>query len=259
MTKIAFIGTGNMGGALILGLLRAKLYDVYVYDLDSNKAKQFEAKGATLCSSIEYAAENADFLILTVKPNVYPSVLQTLAKLNYSKKLITVAPGITTSFVKSILPNASVVRTMPNTPALVGEGITLVADGEDKALVSSVCDILNCVGKTAVLAEDLLEAGTALSGSSPAIVYKLIEVMAESALSYGIGKKQAVEIAAQTVLGSAKMVLETKKHPCELIDNVCSPGGTTITAMNELAVQGFDKAVLKSMERCVDKTKSMRK
>lgn len=257
--KIGFIGSGNMGGALINGLLKAKNNTVYVYDAQPEKAESFAGKGAYVCASVSEIAELSEFLVLTVKPNIYPMLLKQLAAIPYNKVLISVAPGITVQYIQNLVPNAKIVRTMPNTPALVGEGITLIADTEDKNLLRNVQEMLNCVGKTVILPENMLEPGTALSGSSPAIVYKLIETMADSALSYGIPKQTAIEIAAQTVLGSAKMVLETKLHPSVLIDNVCSPGGTTIAAMNELAKQGFDSAILSSMERCVEKTRSMKK
>ena len=257
--NIGFIGAGNMGGALINGLLSSKKYSVIVYDKDINKSCAFKENGAEVAENIQQLSVVADIIILTVKPNVYQSVLKELNELNYSKKIISVSPGITVEYIKSQLPNAKIIRTMPNTPALVGEGMTLIAASDDINLQNEVAEIFKCVGKVSVISENLMDAGVALSGSSPAMIYRMIDIMSNSALSYGIPKKEAVKIAAQTVLGSAKMVLETGKHPIQLSDEVCSPGGTTIAAVNELENQGFDKAILKSMERCVEKSRSMNK
>ncbi len=257
--KIGFIGAGNMGGALISGLLKSGKYDVFVFDIHFSNAEAFEKNGAHVCKDVLEIADQSDILILTVKPNVYPIILDQLNQIAFAKRLVTVAPGITVADIQKRLPNAKIVRTMPNTPALVGEGITLIAQSHDQALQNEVQEILNCVGKTAVLQEHLMDAGTALSGSSPALVYKLIEIMANSALSYGIPKQEGIKIAAQTVLGSAKMVLETNLHPSMLSDNVCSPGGTTIALMNELAKHGFESAILSAMDRCVDKARNMKK
>ena len=257
--NIGFIGTGNMGGALINGLLASEKYTVIVYDKDINKSTVFKESGAEVAENIQKLTATADVIILTVKPNVYQPVLKELNEIDYSKKLISVAPGITIEYIKSQLPNAKIIRTMPNTPALVGEGMTLIAASSDETLQNEVTEIFKCVGEVSVIPETLMDAGVALSGSSPAMIYRMIDIMSNSALSYGIPKNEAVKIAAQTVLGSAKMVLETGKHPMQLSDEVCSPGGTTIAAVNELENQGFDKAILKSMECCVEKSRSMKK
>ena len=255
--NVGFIGTGNMGGALINGLKNEKTYSVFVYDTVLEKAKQFD--GVSVCASLVEIAQKCDILVLTVKPTVYTVVLGELSANNYKGIIVSVAAGITTDFINQAIPSATVVRTMPNTPALVGEGMTLIANHINKEALNQVDAMFSLVGKTVILDENLMEAGTALSGSSPAIIYHLVDVMANNALSYGIPKKQAIEIAAQTVFGSAKMVLDTKKHPAELVDNVCSPGGTTISAMNTLAKNGFEKTVLAAMDACVEKTYKMKK
>lgn len=255
--NIGFIGTGNMGGALISGLLSQNTYTVYVYDAVFDKANSFS--GATAFESVSEIANVSDVLILTVKPNVYECILNSLSESRYNKIIVSVAAGLTTDYIQKFLPDATVVRTMPNTPALVGEGMTLIADHHDKQVLQLIQKLFDCVGKTVVLSENLMEAGTALSGSSPAMIYHLIDVMANNALSYGIPKKQAIEIAAQTVFGSAKMILNTQRHPADLVDSVCSPGGTTIAAMNKLADEGFDKTVLSAMDACVEKTYKMKK
>lgn len=257
--NVGFIGTGNMGGALIKGLLKSGRYNVFVYDISFEKADSYSKSGAEACSSIEEISEKSDVLILTVKPNIYTSVLKTLSELNYSKKLISVAPGISLEFLQASLPGAQIVRTMPNTPALYGEGMTLVIEISDNNFQNEVADLFKCVGEVSILPENLIDAGTALSGSSPAMVYRLIDAMANNAVSYGINKKEAVRIAAQAVLGSAKTVLESNLHPIVLSDAVCSPGGTTIEMVNELERLGFYNSIVSSMDCCIKKCKNMKK
>ncbi|MBQ7039974.1 MAG: pyrroline-5-carboxylate reductase [Clostridia bacterium] len=257
--NIGFIGAGNMGGALINGLLSTKKYNVFVYDLNKEKLKFFSDNGALLVDSIDELAKTSDLIILTVKPNIYPSVLTKLSELNYNKKLISVAPGLSLDYLSATLPKAQIIRTMPNTPAMVSEGMTLVVDIDNKEFLNEVVSLLECVGKVSVLPESLIDAGTALSGSSPAMVYRLIDAMANGAVAYGINKQEAIKIAAQAVLGSAKMVLESDIHPIQLSDAVCSPGGTTIEMVNELGKLGFGNTVISAMDRCIEKSLKMKK
>ena len=255
--NIGFIGAGNMGSALINGLSKREKYNIYVYDASFEKLNSLS--NVNICVSVKDVAIKSDVLILSVKPNIYDSIILELFELKFKSIVVSVAAGITVSYIKNKLPTATVVRTMPNTPALVGEGMTLIAECDNNEVQKVISDIFSCVGKTAIIPESFMEAGTALSGSSPAMVYQLIDVMANNALAYGIPKQKAIEIAAQTVLGSAKMVLESNLHPAQLIDNVCSPGGTTIEMMNTLAKKGFDKTVHCAMDACTTKTFKMKK
>lgn len=256
--NIGFIGIGNMGGAFIDGLLESGCYNVYLYDLDMSKIQKYKSQHVFACDSIKDISDKSEILFLTVKPNVYSSVLEELALFNYSNILISVAPGITTQYISSIVNTAKVVRIMPNTPAMVGEGMTLISK-TDSDLMEKVKPVLEKVGKLTVLPESMMDYGTALSGSSPALIYQLIDGMANAALSYGIPKEEGIKIAAQTVLGSAKMVLETGEHPQKLSDKVCSPGGTTIEMVNTLKKCGFDKTIVESFDACVKKAQQMKK
>lgn len=152
-----------------------------------------------------------------------------------------------------------IVRTMPNTPALVGEGITGVCHNDlvTKEELEYVCHILNGFGKAEVVPERLMDVVVSVSGSSPAYVFMFIEAMADAAVADGMPRPQAYKFAAQAVLGSAKMVLETGKHPGELKDMVCSPGGTTIEAVRVLEQKGFRSAVFEAMKVCAEKSKGM--
>lgn len=257
--KIGFVGAGNMGGALIDGLLKSGKYIVNIYDVNTDKLASYKERGAFICNTISELCSASDIVVLTIKPNIYPAVLKELSDLNYSKKLVSVAPGVSLEFLGASLPSAQIIRTMPNTPAMVGEGMTLVAESAHQTFQNEVVEILNNVGEVSVIPETLLDAGTALSGSSPAMVYRLIDAMANGAVSHGIPKEKAVKIAAQAVLGSAKMVLESNYHPIELSDAVCSPGGTTIEMVNELEKLGFAHTIVSSMEKCIQKSIKMKK
>lgn len=257
MKNIGFIGTGNMGGALISGILKAGNYNVFVFDLNTESAKGFEVEGARVCTSIAELSVNVDAVVLTVKPAIYKAVCVELKQAAYNKTVITVAPGITIDKMKEMIGDARIVRTMPNTPALIGKGVFLVAGTKEEN--EDVEKLLSTCGSVYFLDESQMDAGVALSGSSPAFVYELINDIADGAAVLGIPKDKALEIAAQTVVGSALMVLQTDVHPEKLIDNVCSPGGTTIEAMNKLSELGFKDAIIEAMKACTNKAISMSK
>ncbi len=260
MKKVGFIGAGNMGGALISGLLKDRQsYTVFVYDINEKLVNKYADNGAIPVSSISDLAKKCEYVVVAVKPNIYDKVLSELAAANYNETVITIAPGISIEYVKTKLSNkAKIVRTMPNTPALISMGVTLIAkeSGEE---ADEVAKIFKAVGEVYYVPEKMMNAGVALSGSSPAYVYSFINALADGAALQGIPKKSALEIAANTVIGSALMVLKAGKHPMELLDNVCSPGGTTIEAVNVLKDNNFESTVIKAMNACVEKSNKMSK
>lgn len=174
--------------------------------------------------------------------------------------IITLAPGKTLAWLEKMFKKPTkIVRTMPNTPAMVSEGMTAACPNEyvtDEEL-AYVCEILKSFGDVEVVPEKLIDAVVAVSGSSPAYVYMMIEAMADAAVAEGMPRHQAYKFAAQAVLGSAKMVLETGKHPGELKDMVCSPGGTTIEAVKVLEETGFRGALMQAMEICAEKSRNL--
>lgn len=214
----------------------------------------------TTASNIEVASE-ADYLILAVKPHIYKLVIEEVR--DYIKKdaiVISIGAGISSRFLEENLNEGTkYVKTMPNTPAMVGEGMTAVCPPArlTEEELDGVLRILNTFGKTEILDESLMDGATALSGSSPAYVFMFIEAMADAAVLEGIPRKQAYTMAAQAVLGSAKMVLETGIHPGQLKDNVCSPGGTTIEAVTSLERSSFRSAVIEAMRACAQKSRDM--
>ena len=268
MKTIGFIGAGNMGGAIIKGIIASgiKAENVIVYDKNADAKKalcdECGAKGADeigeVCSS--------DVIVLAVKPNVIYNVIDEI-KDTFNKQAIIISIAAGQSLDK--LTNAfgydriRLVRVMPNTPALVGEGMSAVCfnkvmqSAENKKEAEFVVSLFSAIGKAEVVAENLMDAVTGVSGSSPAYVFMLIEAMADAAVLGGMQRNQAYTFVAQAVLGSAKMVLESEKHPGELKDMVCSPGGTTIEAVKVLEEKGFRSAVMDAIDACIKKSKSM--
>lgn len=264
--SIGFIGTGNMGGALIRAIKAGdtgQKYRLCAFDINQEVLDRLACEtGLEPCKNARELVSRSDIVFLAVKPRFAKGVLEEIRDVLGNKLLVTIIVGLPISWYKSILGSqARVVRTMPNTPALVGEGMTLVCF--DECLSSSekeiVMELLKYSGMAEELEESLMSEVTALTSSSPAYVFMFIEAMADAAVQSGIPRKQAYRLAAQAVLGSAKMVLETGKHPGELKDMVCSPAGTTIEAVAELEKAGFRSAIIRAMGECTRKAREIGK
>lgn len=262
--KIGFIGGGNMAGALANGVIKSglcKKCDVCVCDINEESLKKYDKEIKT--STDNKKALECDYIILAVKPFILSKVLKDLSACDISNKVfISIAAGVSSGEIKEILgQSAKVVRVMPNTPAQVAEGMTVIAQPDNCVTgdeLSGVVQIFNAVGKTEIMTENMINAVTGISGSGPAYAFMFIEAMADAAVLGGIPRDAAYELAAQTVLGSAKMVLETGKHPGELKDMVCSPKGTTIEAVAELEKRGFRAAIIEAIKKCVDKANNIK-
>lgn len=250
-----------MASAIVHGLIAAGTApsDILVSDRDEAKLAAFAGEGINTGSNAD-AVKFGDTLILAVKPNIVSTVLSETAELMNDKLVISIAAGISIEYIKSYTgQNVRVVRTMPNTPALVGMGMTAISYEAPvtDADVECVNGIFSALGRTVIISEKLMDAAVAVSGSGPAYVFMLIDAMADGAVKEGLTRDAGIMMAAQTVMGAAKMVLETGKHPAELKDMVCSPGGTTIDAVNVLEDRGFRAAVIKAMESCADKSRRL--
>ena len=262
--KIGIIGTGNMGGALAEGLASSDFrFSISVYDVDKNNSEKLKSVYSQIiiesdCSSL---ADNCDIIILAVKPDIYSSVIESIKnKVDSSKILVIIAAGISISYVEKFFSiPVKVVRTMPNTPLLVKEGMTAVCGGNnaDADDVKNVEKIFGLLGLTEVLEEKYFDAYTALAGSSPAYIYMIIEAMADGGVLEGFPRKAAYKAAAQAVKGAAEMVIKTGIHPGELKDMVCSPGGTTIEAVSELERGGLRTSFINAVSKCSEKSRKM--
>jgi len=266
MKKIGFIGAGNMGLPLLMGatkLLGAEQLTFFCADEFSNKRAR-ETTGVEQVESLEKLIANSECVVLAVKPQSFGEVLPIIKENTFDGQMvISLAPGVTVEFLsENTGGKAKIVRTMPNTPAMVGEGMTAVCFGsnnfteEEKQIVK---DLFETVGKMVELPERLMDAAVVANGSSPAFVYIFMEALADGAVKFGIPRATAYEMVAQTVIGSAKMLQETGEHPGKLKDNVCSPGGTTIAAVAALEEAGFRNAVMKACDACYEKATSMKK
>lgn len=265
MAKIGLIGMGNMGYAILKGLLKVyKKEDIIFTDVNRQRMEQVSAEtGVAFRETNAECANQAKFVVLAVKPQFYDPVLKNIVNvISRENVIISIAPGITIDNLKEKLGiEKRIVRAMPNTPALLGEGMTGVCydaalfDAEEQETIRI---FFESFGKMQVVEERLINAVVCVSGSSPAYVYMFIEALADSAVKYGLPRDVAYRMAAQTLIGSAKMVLETGEHPGKLKDQVCSPGGTTIAAVSALEEYGFRNAVIKASDACYEKCSNIK-
>lgn len=263
--KLGFIGTGNMATAIMGGIIKQgkiKAEEIIGSDLsEQGRERVKDAYGICVTADNLEVASKADIIVLSVKPQFYLAVIDEIKDAIQEEQIvITIAPGKTLAWLEEQFgKNVKIVRTMPNTPAMVGEGMTAACANAyvTKEELEEVVDILSSFGKTEVMSEHLMDVVVSTSGSSPAYVFMMIEAMADAAVADGMPRAQAYKFAAQAVLGSAKMVLETGKHPGELKDMVCSPGGTTIEAVRILEAKGFRSSIIEAMKACAEMSKNM--
>ena len=264
---IGFIGAGNMAKAIIGGIINSKLVlpdKVFVSNPTYGKLKDLENiyKVKITNKNIE-VAKSSDILFLSVKPNKYPEVIEEIKdQVKEDVIVVTIAAGKDIeSTQQEFGKKVKVLRAMPNTPALVGEGMTALMPSKEitEEEFIEVKYIFESFGKTEVIDESLIHAFTSMSGSSPAYVFMFIEALADGGVLQGIPRDKAYKFAAQAVLGSAKMVLETGIHPGQLKDMVCSPAGTTIEAVEALEETGFRHSVMSAVKKCSEKSVRMSK
>jgi pyrroline-5-carboxylate reductase len=264
MQRIGFLGAGKMASALAKGFLRAGLTDaahLRASDVVPAALDAFAADtGATVTASNRDVARESDILFVAVKPNQVRALLAEIAPDAGQALIVSIAAGVTLAALEAELPaGARVVRVMPNTPALVGASASAFSRGTaateaDAALAQR---LLGSVGLALEVREKLLDAVTGLSGSGPAYGFLMIEALADGGVAAGLPRDVAQRLAAQTLLGAAKMVLETGQHPGALKDAVCSPGGTTIEAMHELEKAGVRGALMTAVRAAADKAKKL--
>ena len=263
--KLGFIGCGNMAGAIIGGILKnhvCSAEEIIGSALtESGRKKAEQTYGIRMTADNRQVAQESEIIFLAVKPQYYEEVLNEIKEnTSKSKIYVSIAPGKTLEWMESILgEDVKIVRTMPNTPALVGEGMTAVCVNSNVTgqELDAVKQILTACGQVEIISEKLMDVVVGVSGSSPAYVFMFIEAMADAAVADGMPRAQAYRFAAQSVLGSAKLVLDTGTHPGELKDMVCSPGGTTIQAVRVLEEKGLRSAVFEATDTCIKKAGGM--
>lgn len=263
--KIGFIGCGNMGKSILGGILASNKINkenILVSTKSNNSKelieKEFKVKVTLDNNSI---AKNSNILFLAVKPNIFKAVIEEIKnEINKDTIIISIAAGISISDIEAWVGSEyKIVRAMPNTPAAVREAISAICYNKNvnEDELNEVIDIFNMFGKSEILEEKYFHGFIALCGSSPAYVFMFIEAMADAAVKLGIPRAKAYKMAEQAILGSAKLALETGKHPAELKDMVCSPSGTTIEAVAELERGNFRSTIIKALEKCAEKSQNM--
>lgn len=263
--KIGFIGAGNMGGAIISGLVQSKTVaasNIYAINSHPHKTQQLAEKYAiNPADSIMELTKLSDILVIGVKPKLVAKVLAEAAPyLKEDVVIISVAAGVTIEQLEQAVGSKQkLVRIMPNLPSQVGEGVISITPNElvSEEDIQLVKEIFSSLGKAEVVTEDLIHAVVGVAGSSPAYVFMFIEALADAAVQGGMPREQANTFAAQAVLGSAKMVLATGLNPGQLKDMICSPGGTTIEAVCELERKGFRTAVIDGAQAAMAKSLAM--
>lgn len=262
--RITFLGAGNMANAIIRGLLRAGLAKDKVTATVRREEKKTELEnthGIKVGFDNVAATRDADVVVLSVKPQALDKVLKEIAPaVDRTKLIVSVAAGVPIAAIERRLgAGARIVRTMPNTPCLVGLGATALASGEhatpeDLTLATAMFD---SVGITTIVDEYLLDAVTGLSGSGPAYIFLIIEALSDAGVKVGLSRHQALKLAAQTVLGSAKLLLETNQHPGTLKDQVTSPGGTAIAGLHTLEAGGLRTTLIDAVEAATERAREL--
>ena len=262
--KIGFIGAGNMGFAIISGLIEKGVLNtaqIAVYDTGDAALARASAAGCAVCGSVEKLVESSEIVLAAIKPQVAPPVFRQIGSHLGRKLLVSIVAGIDTASIKAYLGNdeVRVLRIMPNTPAMVGEGVFgMNADTDalpdEKQLVESW---LKNLGITVWVGENLFPIITSLPGGGHAFVAMFVEAMADGGVLGGLRRDDAIRIAAQTVLGSAKLMLEKNIHPAVLKDMVCSPAGTTIEGVAALEEGAFRSTVMSAVEAAMVKAENM--
>lgn len=282
MSRIAIIGGGNMGEALLAGLLAAgrPVKDLVVAERYPDRARQLSEKYSVLVTSVADAIENAAIVIVAVKPQDVDSVVEEFAKSvtassgdSAEQVLVTIVAGLTTGYVESKLPaGAAVVRVMPNTPVKVGAGASALAKGRfpSSEQVNEVAALFECVGTVAIVPEDQLDAVTAVSGSGPAYFFLMVEALVDAGVAAGLSRRAATDLAVQTMAGSAQMLLEGRDGgegtanagidtaPAHLRAMVTSPGGTTAAALRELEAGGLRTSVDRAVQAAKTRSEQLR-
>jgi len=262
--KIGLIGCGKMGGALLAGILRARLIspkEIICADYDRRRLDEIRGQYNVETTTRNKRAAEADIVIIAVKPQVVGEVLDDISSvIKPSTVLVSIAAGITSGFIeKRLAKEALIIRAMPNTPAMVGEGMTALSVGKrvKEEDLSFARNIFEAVGKTVVVKEDLMDAVTGLSGSGPAYIFTIIEALADGGVQMGLDRDTARLMAAQTVLGAARLVMEGNRHPAELRDMVTSPGGTTIAGLRVMEEGKIRATLMAAVEAATRRSQAL--
>ena len=261
---LGFIGAGNMASAILNGILHTALLTPERIRMSNRHADKLEIparRGVVTTTDNKLVARESDIIILGIKPQMFAEVLPELAPLLHGKCVVSISPGYSSAWIEARLPGAHVVRAMPNTPLLVGNGVTAVARAlqAPKVLFDAVVEIFSAAGEVFVVDESELDAVIAVSGSSPAYFFRMADAMVKGAAKLGMDAEESLRLTALTMEGAARMLLESGGEAGELTRQVCSPGGTTLAALTAFDEFKFEEMVSEAMARCVKRSKELGK
>ena len=261
---LGFIGAGNMVSAILSGVLAqglAQPKDVWLSNRSPEKLEPWQEKGVHVTVDNAEVAQSSEVIILGVKPQMFETVVPQLTPYASGKCIVSIAAGISSAYLKERLPGAMVVRVMPNTPMKLGKGATVVAQAPDvpEEVFRFVCALFASAGSVAVIPEEQMDDFIAVSGSSPAFFFRMAAAMVDSARAAGIDPDLALTMAAQTMAGSAAMLLETGQTAQELTRQVCSPGGTTLAALTAFDDYRFEEMMVQAAARCAQRSRELGK
>lgn len=266
--KIGFIGSGNMASVLIKGISKAGLVEeksVFASDIDPEKLESLKSEYGinTVFKDNKKVVEDSDIIVLAVKPQIMSRILSEIdEKLDSSKLVISIAAGISTEYIDSLTSNdLKIIRAMPNTPALIMEGATAICPGENVSEddLKLAREIFSAVGVVVVVDETQMDAVTGLSGSGPAYIFMMIEALSDAGVKMGLSRNVSMKLAAQTVMGAAKLQIETGMHPGRLKDMVTSPGGTAIAGIHTLEQGALRTTLINAVENATLRSKELGK
>lgn len=261
MNDVGFLGLGKMGSSILEGILTNKLYrsENIGFYAPSEKTQQ---KGLLFHVNLhkdEYdLMDSSKIIILAIEPQKYDEVLTKIKGIDFSNKvIISLAPGKDITYLKSVFKNAYIARAMPNTPSLIGKGVTTVAF--DHKEIDEVIKIFSSIGICLVVNEEDIDKSIPLQGSMPAYIFEFVKAFVDKAKEYDIEEEKAKTMALNAIVGSCELALNSDKQLDELIDSVCSPGGSTIAGLNALKEKGFEEAVSSCYDACVNRSKELKK
>ncbi len=261
---LGFIGAGNMVSAILSGVLAqglARPEEVWLSNRSEEKLEPWKKMGVHVTLDNAIVAQKAEVIVLGVKPQIFESVIPQIASYVQGKCVVSIAAGISAAYLQERLPGAMVVRVMPNTPMKLGKGATAVAQAPDvpEEVFRFVCSLFQAAGSIAVIPEEQMDDFIAVSGSSPAFFFRMAAAMVEAARGAGIDPDLALSMAAQTMAGSAAMLLETGQTAQELTRQVCSPGGTTLAALTAFDDYRFEEMIAQAAARCAQRSRELGK
>lgn len=266
--KFGFIGIGNMGGAILKGLVIKKmpLENIFVYDINEKILDHLKNDhNINVCNNYEELINSVDCVILAVKPDIFKSLLNDISHLLEKNRtlIVSIAAGLKISSLENIISyeNPPIIRIMPNLNAGICMSTTAYCYNKNvnENQIESVVNAFNTIGSVYKIEEEKFNIFTAIASCSPAYVYLFIDSIAKGAQKMGLNKADSIKIATDTVIGSANMLSKSKKHPWELIDNVCSPGGTTIEGICTLEDENFQQTIVKAIENSINKDNILNK